>query len=301
VTERRGLARRDAPAALENTSGADTTDELVGLWLAGRTAHTRRAYEADLAWWAAELGEALDVRVLRVRDVSAVLEVERDAAPATIARRLASLRSLLGYAHRLGFVPWDVGAAVRTVRADPKLADRILEPEQVAALVAAASSTRSPERDRMIVRLLYVTGCRVAELVALDVRDVRRKGDRAIVTVRGKGGRVRAIALPPAIAAELAEHRERLGGKRARGPLFRSRTGERLATRDVQRLVRRLAELARLELAASPHWLRHAHATHALERGAPPHVVQATLGHASLATTTRYVHARPTSSSADWL
>lgn len=298
----RALTRAAAPAALENTSGADTTAELVGLWLAGRTPHTRRAYEADLAWWAAELGEALDVRALRVRDVARVLELERpDVAPATMARRLASLRSLLGYAHRIGFVPWDVGAAVRVARADPKLADRILEPEQVAALVAAASSTRSPERDRMIVRLLYASGCRVAELVALDVRDVRRKGDRAIVTVRGKGGRVRAIALPPAIAGELAEHRERLGGKRARGPLFRSRTGERLATRDVQRLVRRLAELARLELAASPHWLRHAHATHALERGAPPHVVQATLGHASLATTTRYVHARPTSSSADWL
>jgi integrase/recombinase XerD len=85
-------------------------------------------------------------------------------------------------------------------------------------------------------------------------------------------------------------------------PVFRSRRGRHLDPSAVFRIVRRAAERAELEAGSnvSPHWLRHAHATHALERGAPIHLVQATLGHASVATTGRgrYLHARPTDSSA---
>jgi integrase/recombinase XerD len=83
-------------------------------------------------------------------------------------------------------------------------------------------------------------------------------------------------------------------------PVFRSRRGRHLDPSAVFRIVRHAAERAELEAGSnvSPHWLRHAHATHALERGAPIHLVQATLGHASVATTGRYLHARPTDSSA---
>ena len=84
-------------------------------------------------------------------------------------------------------------------------------------------------------------------------------------------------------------------------PVFRSRKGGHLTARQAQRLVDAAARRAGLRAGVSPHWLRHAHATHALERGAPIHIVQATLGHASVATTGRYLHARPTDSSARYL
>jgi integrase/recombinase XerD len=83
--------------------------------------------------------------------------------------------------------------------------------------------------------------------------------------------------------------------------VFRSRKGGALTARQAQRLVDAAAKRAGLRARVSPHWLRHAHATHALERGAPIHIVQATLGHASVATTGRYLHARPTDSSARYL
>jgi integrase len=83
--------------------------------------------------------------------------------------------------------------------------------------------------------------------------------------------------------------------------VFRSRTGGALTARQAQRLVEAAAKRAGLRAGVSPHWLRHAHATPALERGAPIHLVQATLGHASVATTGRYLHARPTDSSARYL
>jgi integrase/recombinase XerD len=85
------------------------------------------------------------------------------------------------------------------------------------------------------------------------------------------------------------------------GPVFGSRKGGHLTARQAQRLVDAAARRAGLRAGVSPHWLRHAHATHALERGAPIHIVQATLGHASVATTGRYLHARPTDSSARYL
>jgi hypothetical protein len=81
-------------------------------------------------------------------------------------------------------------------------------------------------------------------------------------------------------------------------PVFRSRRGRHMDPSAIFRLVQHAATRAGLEAKISPHWLRHARATHALERGAPIHLVQATLGHASVATTGRYLHARPTDSSA---
>ena len=84
-------------------------------------------------------------------------------------------------------------------------------------------------------------------------------------------------------------------------PVFRSRKGGHLNRRQAERIVEAAAARAGLAAGVSPHWLRHAHATHALERGAPIHLVQATLGHASVATTGRYLHARPTDSSAKYL
>lgn len=85
-------------------------------------------------------------------------------------------------------------------------------------------------------------------------------------------------------------------------PVFPSRKKQgHLSEVQVWRIVRAAARRAGIEDAVSPHWLRHAHASHALDRGAPPHLVQATLGHASLATTSRYAHARPSDSSARYL
>ena len=84
-------------------------------------------------------------------------------------------------------------------------------------------------------------------------------------------------------------------------PVFESRQGGPLSAVQVLRIVRKAAQRAGLELAVSPHWLRHAHASHALDHGAPIHLVQATLGHASVATTGRYLHARPSDSSARYL
>src|SRR4029453_12731917 len=106
----------------------------------------------------------------------------------------------------------------------------------------------------------------------------------------GKNGRTRAIALPAKLWWELVGQRGEAGAEK---PVFPSRSGKRLDRGRVRIIVRQAAERAGGADRVSPHWLRHAHPTDALERGAPIHLVQATLGHTSVPTTSRYLHARP--------
>ena len=119
------------------------------------------------------------------------------------------------------------------------------------------------------------------------------------ITVFGKGGKTRAVQLPESVSKLLSTIRGTAGDT---DPVFRSRDhGSALSTMAVLRIVRQAANHAGIELPVSPHWLRHAHASHALDRGAPIHLVQATLGRASITTTGRYLHARPKDSSARFL
>jgi site-specific recombinase XerD len=206
------------------------------------------------------------------------------------------VKSLLAFGHRLGYLPFDVGGAVRLPRLRSALAERILSEADVHRLLALEPDPRN----RTLLRLAYAGGLRVSELVALRWRDLQpRDGGEGQVTVYGKGGKTRAVLLPAAIWSDLEALRGGLAGED--GPVFRSRKGGALTARQAQRVVDAAAKRAGLRAGVSPHWLRHAHATHALERGAPIHIVQATLGHASVATTDRYLHARPTDSSARYL
>ncbi len=142
----------------------------------------------------------------------------------------------------------------------------------------------------------------MSELCGLQWKDITPRPEIKTVqlTVYGKRGKTRYITLKPELAIELEKFREKALGA---APIFTSEKGNALAPAHIHRIVKRAAASAQLRQAerVSPHWLRHAHATHALERGAPLRLVQATLGHASLDTTSKYLHIRPSESSGDYL
>jgi integrase/recombinase XerD len=212
------------------------------------------------------------------------------------ARALAAIKSLLAFGHRLGYLSFDVGGALRLPKLKNALVERILSEVDVHRLLALEPDPRN----RTLLRLTYAGGLRVSELVALRWRDLQPRGDSGQLAVFGKGGKTRSVLLPASVWADL-QALGATGDTAPDAPVFRSRTGGHLTARQAQRLVDAAAEGAGLRAGVSPHWLRHAHATHALERGAPIHIVQATLEHASVATTGRYLHARPTDSSARYL
>jgi integrase/recombinase XerD len=281
------------PTAASQTTAAEAG--LIATWLHGRSPHTQRAYAADVARFIAFVGKPLDRVTLADLQAWADALAAATLAPASRARALSAVKSLLGFGHRLGVLPVNAGAALRLPPLRQPLAARILPEGDVQRLLALETQPRN----RALLLLLYAAGVRVSEACALRWRDVQVRGEGGQITVVGKGGRLRAVVLPPAVWAALAAIRGAAGDD---APVFRSRQGGRaLSPMQARRIVLAAARRAGIAAPVSPHWLRHAHASHALDRGAPIHLVQATLGHASVATTGRYLHARPAESSGRYL
>jgi integrase/recombinase XerD len=154
------------------------------------------------------------------------------------------------------------------------------------------------ERNRVLLSVLYAAGLRVSEACGLRWRNLQARGNAGQILIHGKGGRTRAVFLPPGVWGQLAPLKGTAG---LDAPVLASRSGKLLERSRVTRIVREASQRAGIAANVSTHWLRHAHASHALDRGAPIHLVQATLGHRSVATTSRYLHARPGESSAAYV
>jgi len=280
---------------------ASTDDQLLESWLASLgSQHTRLNFETTARRFLAEL-PAGGIRAAKVEDVRDALDaVSRGLSDATARQYVLRIKSLLGYAHKLGYTQFNAAATIK-VRSDAKsrrasLAKRIITPTQVSLLIRAARS----KRDRVLLQVGYAGGLRVSELVGLTWSDVlEREEGRVQLSVTGKGGVVRQVLLPAIVSRALLSIRADAG---ANDPLFPSREGGGpLTERAVREMVKRAAARAGIdeETASriSPHWLRHAHASHAIDGGASLPEVQETLGHGNIATTSGYLHARPGSSS----
>lgn len=288
-------------------SGASTDERLIGLWLHGKSESTVEAYRGALAAFAGFAG-GKPLRTVTLSDLQEYADDISDAfAPATQAKLLAAMKSLFSFGHQVGYLPFDVGRPVKLPSRKDDRAERILSADDVHSMIAAAGKGRN----RALLRLLYIGGLRVAEAVDLRTRDLRERGvaddgkGGGQVTLFGKGRKTRVVLLPASLWTELFA----LALPHPDAPMFRSRKkgpgGEpsSITPRQAERVVKDAAIRAGLSNASdvSPHWLRHAHASHAMDRGAKVHLVQATLGHASVATTGRYLHARPDESSALFL
>lgn len=268
----------------------DDVPDVVELWLSLKVSpHTRRAYLAEIRRFFDFVRKPL--AQITLADVQGYAERlgQGSLKPASQNRALTAVKSLLRFAGM------NVGVAVKLRPQRDGLAQRILDEGEVARLVQAADAGR----DRILLKLLYVSGIRVSELCGLKWRDTAARPEGGQFTVFGKGGRTRTVLLKPSAWEALVSIR---GAAHPEDPIFPSRRGKgHLDTSQVRRIVYAAARRAGIERNVSPHWMRHAHASHALDRNAPIHLVQATLGHASVSTTGRYLHARPSDSSSLYL
>ena len=143
-------------------------------------------------------------------------------------------------------------------------------------------------RDTALFALLYGAGLRIAEALALDLRDAPLPGQDAALRVIGKGSKERLVPVLPAVRAAMAEYLRHRGPGGADEPLFLGARGKRLDAAVAQKSLREFRRLAGLPEHATPHALRHSFATHLLGAGADLRAIQELLGHASLSTTQRY-------------
>ena len=256
--------------------------------------HTVRAYvsEAERLARSAECERAggLDhIDPLALRSYLASFHAQH--RPSTRNRRLAALRTYFRFRVLAGARQLDPSEGLPGPKTGRRLPDP-LSPADCEALIEAPIERRSPlleGRDRALFELLYGTGLRVGELVALNVRDFDR--DRREIRVLGKGNKERIVPVPTQGHASLLDY---LGLRLRPGvlaePLFCNARGSRLSARGVRKILdRRLREIGVLRH-ATPHTLRHSYATHLLDADVDLRSIQELLGHERLSTTQRYTH-----------
>lgn len=266
------------------------------------SAHTIKSYREDLcqavAFFRDSAGKAprpADLTPRALRAYAAWLN-ERGYARATVARRLAAVRSWCRFLCQRGVLSVNPMAGLRGPRQERKLPHFLGESDLGVLLATPPADVPLGLRDRAILETLYSAGLRVSELTGLDVDDLDLDG--GVATVRGKGRRERLAVLGrsalKALKAWLAEREAVLAGRaRPSAALFLNRRGGRLTVRSVGRLLGKHLLRAGLDPQASPHSLRHSFATHLLDRGADVRSVQELLGHRSLSTTQVYTHVTP--------
>lgn len=260
---------------------------------------TLRGYAADLRQFAAAAGAATPAAAVtpaQIRRFLAGLQ-ERGAQKASVARRLATLRSFYRYLIREG----RAAANPAQVVASPKLPKHLPPIPTAEQLNRALDQTPEqepgwPARDRAMVELLYAAGLRISELAGLDLEALDL--DEQVVRVRGKGGKERIVPFGRKAQAALAAYlparaaaagTAKVSGRRAASAaVFLNRRGGRLTDRSARRAVKAWAVRRGLSGGLHPHTLRHAFASHLLADGAELRVIQEMLGHASLATTQKY-------------
>jgi integrase/recombinase XerC len=219
---------------------------------------------------------------------------DKGYSKATIARKLATLRSFYKFVVKTNRRDSNPLTAIRTPKQEKKL-PRFLEFEQVKRLLdTPPTDSWLGSRDRAILETLYSTGIRVSELVGLNMDDIDFLGE--VIHIRGKGKKERITPISSS-ALQAIQHYMEYRNRRAQSNshfdakvLFVNKHGQRLSTRSVRRKMDKYLKMAGLDPAISPHTLRHSFATHMLNNGADLRSVQELLGHQSLSTTQVYTH-----------
>jgi len=255
----------------------------------------RKAFDARSTGAETVTGRILKCDVDLIREFLAKLGEQKYSA-ATMARKIATLRSFHKWMERKGIAATNPMVLIRT----PKQAKRLpkaISVEQIERLLSAPDDTDVlGARDRAILETLYSTGIRVSEVVAINRGDLNDTGEE--IVIRGKGRRERLVPLGAHALKSLRHYLDMLDAEmRAAGlvsspdaPLFVNKHGSRLSSRSVRRKVAKYLIEANLDPDISPHTIRHSFATHLVAGGVDLRHVQEMLGHASIATTQRYTH-----------
>jgi integrase/recombinase XerC len=255
--------------------------------------HTIKAYSGDLELFAAYVGSRKfeEIDHVTVRGFLSSL-YDKGLGKTSVARSLAAVRSLYRWLAQEGTVEQNPAALVSTPKLPKKLPRVPTVEEMNSVLDGSMPDVASfPERDRLMLELLYGCGIRNSELVGINIDDIRMSAEA--ILIRGKGKKERYVpfgdAVKSAVATYLPARQFVLSEFRKNTPaLLINQRGGRLTTRSVGRIIKKIAVAKGLSADVHPHTLRHAFGTHMLEEGADLRAIQEMLGHERLSTTQRY-------------
>ena len=257
------------------------------------SAHTIKAYSGDLANFAAYAGARgwKNLDHIAIRGFLSQLYA-KGLSKTSVARSLAAVRSLYRWLAREGVVEQNPAKLVATPRL-PKKLPRVPTIEEMNSVLDGEmpEAAAFPERDRLMLELLYGCGIRNSELTGINLEDIRLSSE--VILIRGKGKKERYVpfgdSVKIALGAYLPARQKTLNDMRKNASaLLVNHRGGRLTTRSVGRIIKKIAVAKGLSPDVHPHTLRHAFGTHMLEEGADLRAIQELLGHERLATTQRY-------------
>ena len=289
-------SRPENPATPQSRSEALVDQFLDAIWMErALSANTLGAYRADLMTLRRGLSEK-DIPIEQAEKAD-LLEfiarrVEAGAKPRSTARQLSSFRRFFRYIMREGLRDTDPTADIEMPRIGRSLPKSLTEDEVDGLLQAPNTDEPLGHRDRAMLELLYATGLRVSELINLKQSQVNF--NQGVLRIIGKGDRERLIPLGDESQRWLRDFidgpRMEILLERQTDYLFPTRRGDRMTRQAFWHIIKRYAQKSGIDKKMSPHSLRHAFATHLLNRGADLRVVQMLLGHSDLSTTQIYTH-----------
>lgn len=291
MQEKLAVISQDPKTPLDVSTAA--TEWLSSLAAPGSA--TAESYLRELNIMRTLYGDAVCTIELPQSDVRRIYSELRDRYSTNRANHLfAAMSSYWKWAQRQGRAernPFSTESVKRRPNED-HIEERILERDEVRLLVDSGRT----EQDQLMMRFLYLTWLRVDGAANATWRRVSTRQGAHLLTATEKGGKTRTITLPETLFRDLLEWMPRPGTEGPEAKLLRQRNGKPYSVRQIQRVVESAAKRAGAPFfingqwirRPSPHWFRHAGATHALEDGMPVNAVQQRLGHSSLATTSRY-------------
>jgi integrase/recombinase XerD len=262
----------------------------------GLTKNTLEAYSRDICGYLAFLEGAgcLEPGQVKPIDVAAFIGSLKDAglSPRSRARALSAVRMFHRFLVVENYTDSNPTSVIESPRIPGKLPDVLSKIEVDSLLMSASGSTQIDLRDRAMLELLYATGLRVSELVALKASDINLVAGYLMTS--GKGEKERLVPVGDSAKAALADYLTSLkdGPEERKGNrfLFLTRLGGKMSRQSFWNIIKKRALQAGIMKSISPHTLRHSFATHLLENGADLRSVQMMLGHADLSTTQIYTH-----------
>jgi integrase/recombinase XerC len=278
----------------KRTTVERAVDQFLGV-LRQRNAsvHTVKAYAGDLDSFSAYVGTRDWKRIdhIAIRGFLSHL-YEKGLSKTSVARSLAAVRSLYRWLAQEGVVEQNPAKLVAT----PKLAKKLPRVPTIEEMNSVLDGKMPevaafPERDRLLLELLYGCGIRNSELIGINVDDIRVSAEA--ILIRGKGKKERYVPFGGSAVSALRNYlpeRQKLlaASKKITPALLLNQRGGRLTVRSVGRIVKKIAVAKGLSPDVHPHTLRHAFGTHMLEEGADLRAIQEMLGHERLSTTQRY-------------
>lgn len=326
------------PEALQIVSNvpaqASNDAQVIELWLHDRPTNTKKAYEQHLGKfqiYITEYMEGFNLKRIQLGMLQAFqdwLNKECELKPKSIQCHMSTVKSLFTFAHRIGYIQFNPAAVIKLRKPKDTLAQRLLSRSEVIKMIDAETNPRN----KALMRLLYVSGIRSSEAINLKACDLLAHDSGGQITVTAKGGKTLAVWIDQTTwemiqdccgtveghgwnasekCAELDTQRAVLDASsnetninQVSNPdrsVFQTSTGRPLPLSHVWKIVRAAAKRSGLSKPVSPHWLRHATATHLMDAGVSLVAIKEHLGHETISTTTRYTHVKPSAANAKLL